>query len=530
MKKILSLFAILIFLSFSANNVSLAAVPELTIGKKETFSIQANRENRHIIEITEPSNVTITITSDMPSVGYSFTNNKLQVVQNGFVNSTNISSGKETLNHDLMPGKFELRMKSSSDGDYTILVETTAIATNENEPNNNNSQAQLITSGQSINGFIAWNDPSDVYQFTIDKESKMNLQIDGHLSKTTWYQVTNKSNKTLLNKYAESSKTSPAKINETIYLNPGTYYVKVYGNETNNTGTYTLQVTINEVITNEKEPNNITSFAQKIQIGDKINGFISEGDKNDIFEINIPTFGTYTLQIHGSMTEGTPVRIADSTTNKYIFSKVYSSTAGNPAIVNEELKLDPGKYYIEFYNQKNSYGEYSFTVVDGTVGAVGSITTFADFEPGAYWVESFTWGMNNGIIKGDSQTNRLNPYQSITEGQWLAMLLRYAVDAKDSTTGNWFDSYYAIAKEEGIHVNNKPYQPLRRGDVAKMLVKVYTGESLSEKDAVNWLIANKITTSKNYDDFNPNDELRRAQAISFMYRLNQEGITPKLGE
>lgn len=66
-----------------------------------------------------------------------------------------------------------------------------------------------------------------------------------------------------------------------------------------------------------------------------------------------------------------------------------------------------------------------------------------------------------------------------------------------------------------------------------MLVKVYTGQTLTERDAVQWLYDNEITTGvdpskpKSFENFNPNGQMKRAQAITFMYRLYEKGITPQ---
>ncbi|MEK4497009.1 hypothetical protein NST98_16045 [Ureibacillus sp. FSL W8-0352] len=86
----------------------------------------------------------------------------------------------------------------------------------------------------------------------------------------------------------------------------------------------------------------------------------------------------------------------------------------------------------------------------------------------------------------------MNPNKNITEAQWLAMLLRYAYDAKDSTSGIWYNSYYTLAKQQGIPVANKPNQPLRRGTVAMMLVKVYTGQTVLKEMRFNGYMIMKL--------------------------------------
>ena len=135
-------------------------------------------------------------------------------------------------------------------------------------------------------------------------------------------------------------------------------------------------------------------------------------------------------------------------------------------------------------------------------------------------------------MQGQQSPRLLKPYQRVTEAQTLAMMFRHMFGTKDSTKWQWYDSYYDVARAEGLDINTTPNAPVRRGDVAKMLAYLYTGTHFAERDAIQWLYDNNITTGKNpnapkdYSNFAPNELMVRAHLVSFMHRADQNGIYP----
>lgn len=272
-------------------------------------------------------------------------------------------------------------------------------------------------------------------------------------------------------------------------MEPGTYYIVIYDNYFINhyTGKYNITANFTPANNNEVEPNNGTAQAQPLEFGEVLNGFLSYSDSTDVFMIDVPNKSDITINVKAALTAWVSLKVRDNEDN-VIFIDSYKSTTSNPAKIKETLNLKPGKYYVEIFDN-NSF-DYAFGNYELYVTGHG-ITTFKDYQP-AYWANSFVWGAKNNIINGDKKSNLLNPNKNITEAQWLAMLLRYAYDAKDSTSGIWYNSYYTLAKQQGIPVANKPNQPLRRGTVAMMLVKVYTGQTVLKEMRFNGYMIMKL--------------------------------------
>lgn len=514
-KSVLTLFFAFMLL-FSTNSV--LANSEIEYGKEynESFMKESSSESQSFnFKLENASEVSIELQSDH-KVTYTIQDANKQLAKTSV-------KGKETNTHDLEPGDYILTFSSRDAGEYSFTVTEEAANTDDIEPNNTMSEAQPLPLDTTISGFISLNDDADYYSFTLEEAGKVNVYIESFIDGYMYYKVTDESNNKIKGDSHNSSSVDPEKINNDFYLEPGTYYVAVYYSTLFGTGKYNITTDFTPAKNTEVEPNNGTAEAQTIEFGEVVNGFLSWNDSNDVYAIDVKQKSPITIHVNGDLTHNLYLKVRDNLDN-VVFKDVYSPKSST---ILETLNVEPGTYYIEAsYNVSHAYGNYELYVTgDG-------ITKFNDYRPD-YWANAFAWGAKNNIINGDKKSNLLNPYRNITEAQWLAMLLRYAYDAEDSTSGQWYNAYYSLAKQQGIPVTNKPYEPLRRGTVASMLVKVYTGETLTERDAVQWLYDNEITTGvdpskpKSFENFNPNGQMKRAQAITFMYRLYEKGITPQ---
>ncbi len=283
----------------------------------------------------------------------------------------------------------------------------------------------------------------------------------------------------------------------------------------------------------EIENNGTSSFANEISFGQIKQGVISSSADVDYYRLHVTKNTNFDLYLTEPKNTTFKVQI---TNQIFSVNEEISTEYGEGKLSKiRNLTLPEGIYFIKIQPNQGAGRNvpYTLQLVDTSTT---DITSYKDYRPGEYWIESFSWGINHNIITGDKQSNRLNPNKNITEAQMLAMVLRHAFpnEAKDSTSGNWYNNYYKIASNKNIEVTNKPNSPLRRGNVAKILAKVYTGKTLTEQESVQWLYTHDITTgvnpskSKNYNNFDPDRKITRAQAITFMYRLDLKGIKPQL--
>lgn len=416
--------------------------------------------------------------------------------------------------------------KAFATSDFTFEQNYTASNTYDVEPNNGVAQAQKIKTNDSLSGFVdaSSNDKSDYYQVVITEPGVLNVAVESFISSTTRIIILDDNNNELNNSINGSSEANPYKFKKDVYLDNGTYYIAVNTVYNTDAGSYNLKTNFTPSETNEIEPNNGTAQAQPLEFGQEVNGFISWSDREDYYKFHVNKTMNVTFNLDGYLNSRTRIEILNEN-NKEVFSTSIGSSPVNMGKISKNISLDKGDYFVKVSGSYSSdYGEYNLHIEgDG-------ITAFADYKAGEYWVNSFAWGVKEGFIKGDSSTNRLNPYKDITEAQSLAMMLRYAYPskAKDAIKGNWYDTYYTLADTLDIKVNHTPNATLRRGDVAVMLVHIYTKNTMSEQKAIDWLYTNGVTTASTYSEFNANNSITRAQVITFIYRLNENGINPLL--
>lgn len=413
---------------------------------------------------------------------------------------------------------------------YKLGVKFTSSNVFEKEENNSRGSANAIALNTKYSG---WADlDNDYYVFKLPSNGE--VKIDLTQSSKTKFEIA------LINIAGEEMEKwmtnySTGQVENIIHtgLPEGTYYVRIKSVEGDlKNAPYDFIVHFTANLSFETENNNSSSLANEIAFGEAIRGVISSNKDTDYYRLLVTD--KTNLDIFLTQPKDTTFKVKISNQSSTIDKDLVTEYGNGTLTKIGNLDLLKGIYTIsvQHYQGENRRVPYVLKVGDAGSG----ISTFKDYRAGEYWVESFEWGIRNNILKGDPKTNRLNPNRDITEAQWLAMLLRYALpnEAKDAADGNWFESYYLMAGTRGIGVTGKPNNPLRRGNVATMLEKVYSGQNLNEYDAVQWLFDKGITTGvdpskpKNFSNFNPDGLITRAQAITFMHRLEEGGIKPSL--
>lgn len=156
----------------------------------------------------------------------------------------------------------------------------------------------------------------------------------------------------------------------------------------------------------------------------------------------------------------------------------------------------------------------------------GQITSYVDFEPNAYWADSMKWAVEKGIVKG-TDISHLNPYGTVTEAQFVTMLMRYIAPytliQKSYIYNRWFaEMPYYLADSYNLPTigsadDHNGNIAISRGHLAKLLGSLVGGVLLSEEKAIQYLYDHKITANEP-SLFHPEQTLTRAQAVTFLYR------------
>lgn len=449
--------------------------------------------------------------------------------------TTSIKNGFEALfSEGLDAGTYYVKVEPykgvSEQSSYTLGLKFTQSNYFEKEINNDRGSANEISLNKQYYGFA--DSSNDYYSFKVPSNGEVKIAVTQ--STLTKYEVA------LVNAAGidmETFDTNYSSNTNTVIhtgLPEGTYYLRIKikeGELSNIPYDFVVYFDANKLF--EAESNASTSTSNELSIGQTKQGVLTSRADVDYYRLMVTKNTNFDFYISQPNNTTFKVGIADQLSS---VDEEMNTEYGNGKLSKKgNFTLQQGIYFIKV---EANQGEgrnvpYSLKIVDTSLT---DITSYKDYRAGEYWVEPFSWGINNNILTGDKKANRLNPNKDITEAQMLAMVLRLAFpnEAKDSTSGEWYNNYYKIASNKKIEVTNKPNSPLRRGNVAKILAKVYTGKTMTEQESVQWLYSQDITTGvnpskqKNYNNFNPDGKITRAQAITFMYRLDSKGIIPQL--
>ncbi|RSK23935.1 hypothetical protein EJF36_18770 [Bacillus sp. HMF5848] len=171
------------------------------------------------------------------------------------------------------------------------------------------------------------------------------------------------------------------------------------------------------------------------------------------------------------------------------------------------------------------------------------VDQYMDFKSDEYWTPAVTWAVERGIMNGYVEEKLLKPYNPLTQAQYMAMLTRFLAkdelaDANAAYTDSWASGVYYVANrynlflKDGLH-DGTLNQPITRGDTAKLLAEAVSGKRMTQKDAIQWLYDNNLSTGykdesgvypKTYASYRPHDTLKRAQGVVFLFRYLQSGL------
>ncbi|MEM9465634.1 MAG: PQQ-dependent sugar dehydrogenase [Actinomycetota bacterium] len=172
-------------------------------------------------------------------------------------------------------------------------------------------------------------------------------------------------------------------------------------------------------------------------------------------------------------------------------------------------------------------------------------TPFVDVEPNRFYTNPVGWAFLNGITVGTDDTH-FSPDASVTRAQFATFLHRMLCEPATTESAPFDDlvdgAFYRAAVDwlwENGYTTGKPgnvYDPdgfLTRGELAAFLFRL-VGEPAGAPEnpfddvdrerffalPIDWLYAREITTGTSPTEFSPDDLVTRAQAVTFLYRLN----------
>ncbi|MEM9466243.1 MAG: S-layer homology domain-containing protein [Actinomycetota bacterium] len=184
------------------------------------------------------------------------------------------------------------------------------------------------------------------------------------------------------------------------------------------------------------------------------------------------------------------------------------------------------------------------------ITAVINSTPFGDVGSGTFYSAAVGWAYSNDVTVGTTSAT-FSPDGLVTRGQFATFLYRMLCEPESTTAAPFDDlepgAYYRDAVdwlfEQGF-TTGKPgniYDPhgvLTRGELAAFLFRLVgepTGSPVAPftdidrerffADGVDWLYQSGITTGTSPTTFSPEGLVTRAEAVTFLYRMNL-GVNP----
>jgi hypothetical protein len=317
--------------------------------------------------LTEPGRLTVDVDLGSSSSGGLYYASIRWLDVNGVEIKGSTSSTSYNSYMDFEAGTYYIEvaqyMYNPYTGTYNLRGDFTAAGNNEVEPNNTHATAQLLSIGQTVKGFISYQDTIDMYKYVLTQPGRFTVDVDLGSSSSgglyyasiRWLDV---------NGVEIKGSTSSTSYNSYMDFEAGTYYIEVAQYMFNPyTGTYNLRGDFTVAGNNEVEPNNTRAEAQLLTTsGQTVKGFISYQDTIDMYRVVLTQARRLTVNINlGSSSSGglyyAYIRWLD--VNGVEIKESTSSTS-----YNSYMDLTAGTYYIEItpYMYNPYTGTYNLTV------------------------------------------------------------------------------------------------------------------------------------------------------------------------
>ncbi|MCL2073058.1 MAG: T9SS type A sorting domain-containing protein [Marinilabiliaceae bacterium] len=343
--------------------------------------------------LTEPGSMTMNVTrgtlTDMYVRWYDADGNQ--------IHSTNFWTGTYNQSMNLEPDTYYVAItpyNSNNSGTYNLYGSFVRAGNNEIEPNETFLNSQLLTSAQTAIGFISYQDRKDTYRFELQEPGIMTVNVTrGTLTDmyVRWYNSDGDQ--------IHSTNYWTGTYNQSMNLEPDTYYVEITPYSSGNSGTYNLSVNFTSAGNNEIEPNETRANAQFLESGQTVKGFISHQDRKDMYRYELADMNMTVNVIRLGLTD-MYVRWYDADGNQIHSTNYWTGT------YNQSMNLVPGTYYVEITPYSSGYsGTYNLTIFTNTAPTVSveSVNvTPSNFITQNGFTQTFTATVT-GINVGSSQ-------------------------------------------------------------------------------------------------------------------------------
>lgn len=362
------LTSILVFSCLWSSGVN-AQGNTIVFGDQITGSLtELNNSSEYKLTVPTAGRVSIDLVSYVDSTSLiSIVDSNYEDVFEESVSSSSREPERYVKSVDLEQGDYTLKISGYFEddiGDFKLKINFVTVNSNDIEPNNGTEEAQKLEFNKVLNGFLSWNDSSDVYQIILPKAGRLTVDFYSYIDEWSSVQLIDQNNKEVFSKEMSSSSKNPEKYINQVDLEPGTYYIRVsddyFGTSS---GKYEIKTNVEYANNNEKEPNNGVVEAEALPFFKPVTGFLSWNDTIDTYKVTLPSSMTIILNLDSYIDDYTVIELIDSKNNLVIEDST-SGSYKNPAKYNRKLTLPRGEYYIKVQNfwLYNNTGKYILNI------------------------------------------------------------------------------------------------------------------------------------------------------------------------
>ena len=333
---------------------------------------ESNEKNTYELSLPEAGEMTFDFISSINSSGrYRLVDAYNDIVFSIDIEGSANNPGREVVSYDLEKGQYRLfvydEYRSSNyyvdTGNYKVMTSFKASNTDDVEPNNGTAEAQALTFGKKVRGYVSVQDIKDVYGMKLTKAGRVTIDLSTYVNNNTRVDIIDAYNNKVYGEEVSGSSKNPSKFVYQIDLEAGQYYVRVSDSYRSglyyvDTGVYELKASFVAALNTEVEPNNGEVEAQVLPFYKTVKGLLSWSDTTDVYKINVPKSSKVGIDLTSYIYSSARVALYHEEANEWLLGTYVDGSWKQPGRYKENLALGKGTYYLHVYDANRQYSSH----------------------------------------------------------------------------------------------------------------------------------------------------------------------------
>jgi hypothetical protein len=213
------------------------------------FLSWSDSEDYYKVILQESGTITVNVSSYIENIKIELSDdNGERIISDSIYDGKVNNPQKQTYEEHLEAGTYYIKISrgdwGNTTGIYQLNTKFQAAGNNEVEPNNGTDIAQLLSlDGQTVKGFLSWNDSEDYYKVILQKPRTITVNVSSYIENIEIELFDDNGERIIHDSIYGGKVNNPQKWTYEEHLEAGAYYIKIsWGDWGNTTGLYTLNV------------------------------------------------------------------------------------------------------------------------------------------------------------------------------------------------------------------------------------------------------------------------------------------------